>query len=107
MSLRLLVFSLRKHSDALADGRYWDRTATGTLIGMTSYTTSAHIARATLEAVCFQTRAVLDVIEQESGIKVDALKVDGGVTNSDLAMQLQANVSTSLPLADIRSVASR
>lgn len=59
---------------------------------MTSYTTSAHIARATLEAVCFQTRAVLDVIEAESGVTLHTLKVDGGVTNSDLAMQLQANV---------------
>jgi glycerol kinase len=61
-----------------------------------------------LEAVCFQTRAVLDVIEKESGVKLETLKVDGklwlslqpqlsdspgGVTNSDLAMQLQANVS--------------
>ncbi len=61
--------------------------------GLTSYTTSAHIARATLEAVCYQTRAVLDVIEHESGVKLEVLKVDGGVTNSDLAMQLQANVS--------------
>lgn len=77
---------------------YWDRDATGTLIGMTSYTTSAHIARATLEAVCFQTRAVLDVIERESGEKLDVLKVDGGVTNSDLAMQIQANVSTTVYL---------
>lgn len=71
---------------------YWDRTATGTIIGLTSYTTSAHIARATLEAVCFQSRAVLDVIESESGVKLDTLKVDGGVTNSDLAMQIQANI---------------
>ncbi|RSH89383.1 Glycerol kinase [Saitozyma podzolica] len=71
---------------------YWDRDATGTIIGLTSYTTSAHLARATLEAVCFQTRAVLDVIESESGVKLETLKVDGGVTNSDLAMQLQANI---------------
>jgi glycerol kinase len=74
---------------------YWDRTATGTMIGMTLYTTSAHIARATLEAVCFQTREVLDVIEAESGEKLEVLKVDGGLTNSDLAMQIQANVSLS------------
>lgn len=59
---------------------------------MTSYSTSAHIARATLEAVCFQSRAVLDVIEREAGVKLDTLKVDGGVTNSDLAMQLQADI---------------
>ncbi|WVQ96697.1 glycerol kinase [Kwoniella sp. CBS 9459] len=71
---------------------YWDRDASGTIIGLTSYTTSAHIARATLEAVCFQTRAVLDVIEKESETKLETLKVDGGVTNSDLAMQLQANI---------------
>ncbi|KAK4684182.1 glycerol kinase, partial [Tremellales sp. Uapishka_1] len=71
---------------------YWDRDAAGTIIGLTSYTTSAHIARATLEAVCYQTRAVLDVIEHESGVKLEVLKVDGGVTNSDLAMQLQADI---------------
>ena len=45
--------------------------------GLTAYTTSAHIARATLEAVCYQTRAVLDVIEKESGVRLDTLKVDG------------------------------
>lgn len=67
----------------------------GTIIGITAYTTSAHIARAVLEAVCFQTRAVLDVIEKESGARLDTLKVDGGVTNSDLTMQLQANVCVS------------
>ncbi|ORX40088.1 hypothetical protein BD324DRAFT_616215 [Kockovaella imperatae] len=71
---------------------YWDQEATGALIGLTSYTTSAHIARATLEAMCFQTRAVLDVIEKESRQKLDTLKVDGGVTNSDLAMQIQADI---------------
>ncbi|BEJ14965.1 hypothetical protein CspHIS471_0407320 [Cutaneotrichosporon sp. HIS471] len=71
---------------------YWDRSATGTIIGLTSYSTSAHIARATLEAVCYQSRAVLDVIEREAGVKLDTLKVDGGVTNSDLAMQLQADI---------------
>ena len=68
---------------------------------MTAYTTSAHIARATLEAVCYQSRAVLDVIEQETGEKLDTLKVDGGVTNSDLTMQLQANVSE--PLSEVSS----
>jgi len=65
---------------------------TGTIIGLTAYTTSAHIARAVIEAVCYQTRAVLDVIEKESGVRSETLKVDGGVTNSDLAMQIQANV---------------
>ena len=43
--------------------------------------------------MCYQSRAVLDVIEKESGVRLDTLKVDGGVTNSNLAMQIQANVS--------------
>jgi glycerol kinase len=71
---------------------------TGTIIGLTAYTTSAHIARAVIEAVCYQTRAVLDVIEKESGVRSETLKVDGGVTNSDLAMQIQANVCPFLPI---------
>lgn len=50
--------------------------------GLTQYSTSAHIARATLEAVCYQTRAVLDVIEKESGVKLDELKVDGECHNT-------------------------
>lgn len=71
---------------------YWDPNATGMIIGLTQYSTAAHMARATLESVCYQTRAVLDVIEQESGVKLEELKVDGGVTNSDLAMQTQADI---------------
>lgn len=47
------------------------------IVGLTQYSTSAHIARATLEAVCYQTRAVLDVIEKESGVRLEELKVDG------------------------------
>lgn len=47
------------------------------IVGLTQYSTSAHIARATLEAVCYQTRAVLDVIESESGVRLEELKVDG------------------------------
>jgi glycerol kinase len=64
----------------------------GMIIGLTQYSTASHIARAVLEAACYQTRAVLDVIEKESGVKLEVLKVDGGVTNSDLAMQLQADI---------------
>lgn len=71
---------------------YWDPNASGMIIGLTQYSTAAHIARAVLEAACYQTRAVLDVIEKESGVKLEVLKVDGGVTNSDLAMQLQADI---------------
>ena len=56
---------------------YWDPNAGGMIVGLTQYSTSAHIARATLEAVCYQTRAVLDVIEKESGVRLEELKVDG------------------------------
>lgn len=75
---------------------YWDPTAAGTLIGLTSYTTPAHIARATLEASAFQTRAILESMHldaehrDESGKK--ELKVDGGMTNGDAAMQILADV---------------
>lgn len=65
----------------------------GMIVGLTAYSTSAHIARATLEAVCFQTRAVLDVIETESGTKLETLKVDGElcrVMSSCRALILQA-----------------
>jgi len=71
---------------------YWDREAVssksprfgapltiqgGMIVGLTAYSTSAHIARATLEAMCYQTRAVLDVIEDEVKAKLETLKVDG------------------------------
>jgi glycerol kinase len=49
------------------------------IVGLTAYSTSAHIARATLEAMCFQTRAVLDVIEDEVKAKLETLKVDGAL----------------------------
>ncbi|TIC10574.1 hypothetical protein E3Q15_03012 [Wallemia mellicola] len=71
---------------------YWDSTATGTLIGMTGYTTKAHVARATLEAACFQTRAILEAMNADSGVNIHILRVDGGMTNSDLAMQIQSDI---------------
>jgi len=71
---------------------YWDDTATGMLIGITGYTTKHHIARATLEATCFQTKAILDSMQADSGAKLAVLRVDGGMTNSDPAMQIQADI---------------
>lgn len=71
---------------------YWRDDARGTIVGITNYTTKQHIARATLEAGCFQTRAILDAMFKESGTRLTSLKVDGGVSNSDVAMQLQADV---------------
>ena len=71
---------------------YWDPGATGLLIGLTSYTTPAHIARATLEANAFQTRAVIDSMKLDSKSELAHLKVDGGMTNGDVAMEVLADV---------------
>jgi len=62
------------------------------LIGITGYTTKHHIARATLEATCFQTKAILDSMQADSGAQLAILRVDGGMTNSDPAMQIQADI---------------
>lgn len=72
---------------------YWIDSAKGTIFGMTQHTKKGHIARATLEATCFQTRAILDSMEQDSGKKLQILAVDGGLSNSDLCMQTQADIS--------------
>ena len=61
--------------------------------GITSHTQKGHIARATLEATCFQTRAILDAMESDSGRRLEVLAVDGGLSSSDLCMQIQADVS--------------
>ncbi|KAG8743323.1 Glycerol kinase [Ceratobasidium sp. 414] len=90
---------------------YWDASAGGVLIGdsyfpktldlmltglvrigLTAYTTPGHIARATLEAAAFQTRAIISAMAKDSGVNLQHLKVDGGMTNGDLAMQLQADI---------------
>jgi glycerol kinase len=64
-----------------------------TLVGLTQHTQKAHIARATLEATCFQTKAILDAMARDSGHRLDLLAVDGGLSNSDLCMQTQADIS--------------
>src|SRR4030081_2232269 len=61
-------------------------------VGITQHTQRGHIARATLEATCFQTKAILDAMEKDSGPKLDELAVDGGMSNSDLCMQTQADI---------------
>ncbi|KZP21065.1 glycerol kinase [Athelia psychrophila] len=71
---------------------YWDSGAAGLLIGLSSYTTACHIARATLEAIGFQTRAIINAMELDSGVSMKHLKVDGGVTNGDIAMEILADV---------------
>ncbi|PWN45361.1 putative glycerol kinase [Ceraceosorus guamensis] len=71
---------------------YWDDCASGMIIGMTGYTDKRHFARATIEAACYQTQAVLAACERDSGVPLASLQVDGGMTNSDVAMQIQADI---------------
>ena len=71
---------------------YWDAAARGTITGLTRGSTSAHIARATLEAIAFQSRDVLDAMQADSGIVLGELRVDGGASGNDLLMQIQADV---------------
>lgn len=71
---------------------YWIDDARGTLFGITAYTQRGHIARATLEATCFQTKAILVAMEKDSGHKLTELAVDRGMCNSDLTMQTQADL---------------
>ncbi|KAF5018414.1 hypothetical protein F66182_9588 [Fusarium sp. NRRL 66182] len=72
---------------------YWIDDAKGTLFGVTQHTNKGHIVRATLEATCHQTAAILDAMESDSGHALDILAVDGGLSNSDLCMQTQADLS--------------
>lgn len=65
---------------------------THSTVGLSSYTTASHIARATLEAIAFQTRAIIESMELDSGVEMKHLKVDGGVTNGDVAMEILADV---------------
>jgi len=71
---------------------YWDMDARGVIVGLTRYVNRAHLVRATLEAICYQTRDVLEAMRTDSGIELTALKVDGGATVNDFLMQLQADV---------------
>lgn len=67
---------------------YWIDDAKGTIFGITQFTERGHIARATMEATCFQTKAILDAMEKDSGHRLAQLAVDGGMSNSDLCMQV-------------------
>jgi glycerol kinase len=71
---------------------HWDMDARGTIVGLTRYVTRAHLVRATLEAICYQTAEVVAVMEKESGSRLRSLKVDGGAVGNDLLMQLQADI---------------
>jgi len=71
---------------------YWRSDARGAILGLTRFVTRAHLARAVLEATAFQTREVLDAMEQDSQVKLTTLKVDGGMVVNDLLMQFQADI---------------
>ena len=71
---------------------YWRSDARGAIVGLSRYNTNAHLARATLESIAYQTRDVVEAMEQDSGVRLDVLRVDGGVTANELAMEIQADV---------------
>ena len=71
---------------------YWDSYARGTIVGLTRGSTVAHIARATLESMCYQTRDVLEAMTADSGVHVTTLRVDGGAVVNNLLMQFQADI---------------
>ncbi|GAA3657082.1 glycerol kinase GlpK [Nonomuraea antimicrobica] len=71
---------------------YWRADARGAIVGLSRYNNEAHLARATLEAICYQSRDVVEAMQEDSGVVLDVLKVDGGVTANDLCMQLQSDI---------------
>jgi glycerol kinase len=71
---------------------YWRSDARGVIVGLTRYINKGHIARAALEASAYQTREVLDAMETDSGVKLTALKVDGGMVKNNLLMQFQSDI---------------
>ena len=71
---------------------YWKDSARGVIAGLTRYANKGHLARAVLEATAFQTREVLDAMEQDSGIHLATLRADGGMVANELLMQFQADI---------------
>jgi glycerol kinase len=71
---------------------YWDQDARGALVGLTRGVTRAHIARAALEAMAYQTRDVVECMQLDSGIKAKELRVDGGATRNNFLCQFQADI---------------
>ena len=71
---------------------YWRSDARGVIVGMSRFNHRGHLARATLEAICYQTRDVLEAMVKDSAVRLEVLKVDGGATVNDTLMQLQADI---------------
>jgi glycerol kinase len=71
---------------------HWNQHARGTIVGMTRGTTAAHLARAALDSIAYQTQEVLKAMEADSGLRIAELRVDGGATANNLLMQFQADI---------------
>jgi len=71
---------------------YWDEKARGAIVGLTRYVNRAHLVRATLESMCYQSRDVADAVEKDSGAPLPDLRVDGGAVKNNFLMQLQADI---------------
>jgi glycerol kinase len=71
---------------------YWRSDARGAIVGLSRFNTRAHLVRAALEAICYQSRDVAEAMAKDSGVTIDVLKVDGGATVNDFLMQLQADI---------------
>ena len=71
---------------------HWNEGARGTIVGLTRFANRGHLARAVLEATAFQTWEVLQAMEQDSGVSLATLRVDGGMTDDELLMQFQADI---------------
>ena len=71
---------------------YWDMYARGAMVGLTRGTTKAHVARAALESIAYQTRDILDLMLRDAGATIASLRVDGGATDNRLLMQFQADI---------------
>jgi glycerol kinase len=71
---------------------YWRSDARGVIVGLTRYVNRAHIVRAALESICYQTREILEAMNADSGVPLRMLKVDGGATVNNFLMQLQADI---------------
>lgn len=81
---------------------HWNSGARGTIIGLTHFVNKSHLARAVLEATAFQTRDVFEAMQKDSGLNIKELKVDGGMTASNLLMQFQADIlNTSVILPNV------
>ncbi|NQT65395.1 MAG: glycerol kinase GlpK [FCB group bacterium] len=71
---------------------HWNSAARGTIIGLTHFVNKSHLARSVLEATAFQTRDVFEAMQKDSGLNIKELRVDGGMTASELLMQFQADI---------------